>query len=548
MKVANHQSGGSTVRNDVYEVVVVSSGGATTRTDFAVGNINGSYPQMLTTDRLVFVGNEPEIFELIRTGLYSTGHTFQIGRSGTTTVSSVLSQDFTGFGFNQVSNNYVNGELVSSARGQWYDNFLRIPDDFAGRVRNRYLLTGSTRGQMHELGRWNGTTFSRSEYVADRALYRVYRIQPSVERTFDGYFYLGFPLWGGSIIMIGGNNRGHFSAILEICDIAVTDTAGRPAPAAAPAVGNADDASDDPVVTLVLSTAATEASTYAGERLVEIAYRESGGTIRMNHFPDNVLGPDRVIIESVIFGDIDIGMSATSPLVDLFPDFLMFDAHFLLRDTAHAQEIKGGFVGQTILDTTRVHGIIGKAWWDMGFRNTTSNTLIRTPADTQGLAIHTMENPIHIAAWNAFGATATSVSFAEVFRALQQGTIDGLENTLSIIHANAFQEVQDYIILTKHCYVPHLIAMNEASFNSLTPNQQRALNIAFEEATRIQWDRSEANTQRIYSDLTAFGSSLIHLTVEERAMFQQIIAESDVLDMIRAGMNNPALLDHVLAS
>ena len=339
--------------------------------------------------------------------------------------------------------------------------------------------------------------------------------------------------------------------VLVACGGAATPAAPPAAGDATPVAGDATPppAGDEGVVTLILSTVATEASTYAGARLAEIAYEESGGTLILNQFPDNVLGADRVVVESTIFGDIDIVMSSTSPLVDLFPDFLLFDAHFLFQDNAHAHYIMGGPVGQAVLDSMADHGLKGWAFWEQGFRNLTNNiTPARTPADVQGLVVRTMENPIHIAAWNAFGANPTPMSFAEVFTAMQQGTIDGQENPLAIIDANAFYEVQNYIVFTQHCYVPHVIAMNMDSWNSLSANQQRALEVAFEQATQIQWERAGANEAEIYQRLQAQDVELIHLTPEERALFEQAIADSPVLDMIREGMNNPQLLDDVLAT
>ena len=320
--------------------------------------------------------------------------------------------------------------------------------------------------------------------------------------------------------------------------------------AATPATPDAPSVSgDEEVVTLVLANVTVEASIYAGERLAQVAYEESGGTLIINQFPDNVLGADRVAVESAIFGDIDIVVSATSAIADLFPDFLLFDAHFLLQDNAHAHYIMGGPVGQAVLDSMAEHGLKGWAFWEMGFRNLTNSiTPARTPADVQGLVVRTMENPIHIAAWNALGANPTPMSFAELFTAMQQGTIDGQENPLSIIDANSFYEVQSYIVLTQHCYVPHVVAMNMDSWNSLSANQQHALEVAFEQATQIQWERSAANEAEIYQRLQAQDVELIHLTPEERALFEQAIADSPVLDMIREGMNNPQLLDDVLAT
>ena len=91
-------------------------------------------------------------------------------------------------------------------------------------------------------------------------------------------------------------------------------------------------------------------------------------------------------------------------------------------------------------------GLKGLAFWENGFRNFTDNKVAaKRPEDVKGMKIRTMENEVHLAAWNAFGANPTPMAFTELFTALQQGTVDGQENPLGIIDGNKFQEVQKYV-------------------------------------------------------------------------------------------------------
>ena len=83
----------------------------------------------------------------------------------------------------------------------------------------------------------------------------------------------------------------------------------------------------------------------------------------MKHFPDNQLGNDRVITESTIFGDIDIGVSSTSPLATLFPDLYAFDAPFLFLSPEDAYAKLDGETGQAILKTLEKKGLKGLAFW-----------------------------------------------------------------------------------------------------------------------------------------------------------------------------------------
>src|SRR5439155_1013934 len=86
----------------------------------------------------------------------------------------------------------------------------------------------------------------------------------------------------------------------------------------------------------------------------------------------------------------------------------------------------------------------------------------------------TMENPIHIEAYRQFGILPTPMAFTEVFTALQQGTVDGQENPLSVIEAAKLDQVQKYLTLTGHVYSPAVFLMNKARWDSLSDAASRA--------------------------------------------------------------------------
>ena len=105
---------------------------------------------------------------------------------------------------------------------------------------------------------------------------------------------------------------------------------------------------------------------------------------------------------------------------------------------------------------------------------TNSKRAVNAPDDVKGLKMRTMENPIHIQAYNAFGIIPTPMAFAEVFTALQQGTVDGQENPLSVITASKFDQVQKHLSLTGHVYSPALFLMNKAAWDKLPVADKQA--------------------------------------------------------------------------
>lgn len=300
-------------------------------------------------------------------------------------------------------------------------------------------------------------------------------------------------------------------------------------------------------VTLVFSNVTSISGKDAGVKFKEVVEKESNGSIKIKLYPDNQLGDDRVVIETTQFGDIDIGVSSTSPLATMYPNFYLFDAPYLFLNNEEAYAALDGEVGKEILDGLESIGLKGLTFWENGFRNFTNDKIaVRKPEDVKGLKIRTMENEVHIAAWKALSANPTPMAFTELFTALQQGTVDGEENPLGIIDANKFAEVQKYVSITQHVYTPYLVTMNLDKYNSLSDNQKAAIQKATEESTKLQREASQKYEAAILKDFEAKGVTVLELTSEEKAVFQKVVTDAKVFDLVREKMDNPEYLDEIL--
>lgn len=305
---------------------------------------------------------------------------------------------------------------------------------------------------------------------------------------------------------------------------------------------------DEQVVELVFSNVTSVSGKDAGEEFKRVAEEESGGSVVVNLFPDNMLGDDRVVIETTAMGNIDIGVSSTSPLATMYADFYLFDAPYLFLNPEDAYAKLDGEVGQQILDGMESMGLKGLAFWENGFRNFTNDKVpVKAPNDVKGFKVRTMENEVHIAAWTAFGANPTPMAFTELFTALQQGTVDAQENPLGIIDANKFVEVQEYVSLTQHVYTPYIVCMNLDKFNSLSEKQQNAILKAAEESTKYQRERSQEMEREILEGFSASGTTVITLTDEEKAVWQQTVTENRIFELVQQKMEHPEYLEKILA-
>jgi tripartite ATP-independent transporter DctP family solute receptor len=207
--------------------------------------------------------------------------------------------------------------------------------------------------------------------------------------------------------------------------------------------------------------------------MAEELERLSNGKFTIEQFPANALGGEREMVEGAQIGTVDLVITSTGPVGNFVPDTLITDIPFLFRDYEHAHAVLDGPIGQEILEQFPNHGLVALAWGENGFRNLTNNVRpIRSPEDAKGLKVRTMENQVHMRAFEELGVLPTPMAFPELFTALQQGTVDGQENPIGVILSANFAQVQDHLSLSQHVYSPALIIVSPAVWDGLSDEEK----------------------------------------------------------------------------
>jgi tripartite ATP-independent transporter DctP family solute receptor len=237
--------------------------------------------------------------------------------------------------------------------------------------------------------------------------------------------------------------------------------------------------------TLKLAYALSTNSHYGAgaDALAKSLSDSSKGQFKIQHFPNSALGGEREVIEGLQLGTIDLAIVSTGATLNFVPKTGVFDIPFLFRDLAHARKVLDGDIGQQMLTEFPKRGLVALAWGEQGFRQLTNNVRpVATPADAKGLKVRTTENPIHIAAFRQLGILATPMAWPEVATALQQGTIDGQENPLSVIVSAKLPQLQKYLSLTAHVYGPALVLMSPNAYDGLSDADKAKFKAAGHEA------------------------------------------------------------------
>ncbi|MDN6322120.1 MAG: TRAP transporter substrate-binding protein [Halomonas sp.] len=227
----------------------------------------------------------------------------------------------------------------------------------------------------------------------------------------------------------------------------------------------------------------------------ETLERLSDGEFTVTEHTSGSLGGEREMIEGLQIGTVDVVITSTGPLGNFVPESYVLDLPFLFKDYDQARCVLDSELGDELLEKVGEHDLVGLAWSENGFRHmTNSQREIATPADAEGLRVRTMENAVHQEAFRQMGARPTPMAFPELFTALQQGTVDGQENPITVIVATNFWEVQDYLSLTGHVYSPAIVLGSPILLDGLSDEERgwfMQASAASAEATREEVSRLE---------------------------------------------------------
>ncbi|MDV6318030.1 TRAP transporter substrate-binding protein [Chromohalobacter sp. HP20-39] len=221
----------------------------------------------------------------------------------------------------------------------------------------------------------------------------------------------------------------------------------------------------------------------AAERFQQIVEKKSNGRIDVQIFPNEELGTEMEMINSIQLGTADMTITGES-LQNWAPKAAMMAVPYAFRDSEHMRKAVEGEIGKEIEAQIKAQtGLVPIAWFERGPRELTSNRPIKKPSDLNGLRLRVPNVPLFVDTWQALGAKPTPMAFSEVFTALQQGTIDAQENPLSLIESASFDEVQDYVNMTDHVRSWIYVVIGKQKLESMPEDLQK---IVLDAADKMQ--------------------------------------------------------------
>lgn len=266
--------------------------------------------------------------------------------------------------------------------------------------------------------------------------------------------------------------------------------------------------------------------TKVAKKFAELVEEESGGNVTVAVFPNDQLagGNSTKGIEMIAVGGVDLAAYATSVLSVLDGQMSIATIPWSFDNYEQARTVIDETGGDYYAKVLAEKGITYLGSFHNGFRQiSNSKHEVRTPEDVAGLKIRVPGSEVYMDFFRELKADPIAMSWSEVFTAIQQGTIDGQENGVSITDSAKMYEVQDYMTLWNYTYENDLFVANTEIWDSLEPKTQELLREKAVEACNWGRDQVELEEAEIVQKFRDGGMKVTELTAEELEAFKEAV-------------------------
>lgn len=247
------------------------------------------------------------------------------------------------------------------------------------------------------------------------------------------------------------------------------------------------------------------------ERMSKLLKEKTGGKAEIQVFSNAQLGDEMESIQGTQLGIVDIAVTANEVMANFVPDMNVFSLPYLFKDAEHMDRVANSpEVLAYVNEVMAKKGYRMLALFFAGTRNIMSKQPINAMSDMAGMKIRTLNNPIHIDAFKAFGANPTPMPYTELYGALETGVVDGAEAANTNYHSRKFYEVAPNWAMVGWIELVAPVVMGNARFEALPKDVQEALLEAGSEAAKAQRKTYRESDQARFEELKKLKVNITH--------------------------------------
>jgi tripartite ATP-independent transporter DctP family solute receptor len=233
------------------------------------------------------------------------------------------------------------------------------------------------------------------------------------------------------------------------------------------------------------------------QRFADIVKAKTGGKINVRLFSAGQLGGDMTTVSALQGGTIDMTVLNTGVLAPVEKNTAIFDFPYLFNNEAEADAVVDGPAGKKIHDMLVAKNLIGLAYFENIFRQTTNTRRpITKLEDFAGLKLRILQLPLFIDVFRELGVNPLPLPFPELYTALEQKVVDGQENPPNTIYYSKIHEVQKYLSLTNHVFNPQSLLISKKTWDAMSPAEKDVISQAAKEAAVYERKESREQTKK----------------------------------------------------
>lgn len=281
-------------------------------------------------------------------------------------------------------------------------------------------------------------------------------------------------------------------------------------------------------LTMAVNGTDTQMDSRVANYFANLVEERSGGNVTVAVFPNDQLAGGNASkgIEMIAVGSVDLAAYATCTLAVIDKQLPVATIPWSFGSYQEARQVIDETGWKYYAERLENKGLTYLGSFHNGFRQiTNSKHPIRQPSDLKNLKIRVPGSEIYMGFFRTLGADPTSMSWSEVFTAIQQGTIDGQENGVSVTYTAKMAEIQDYLTMWNYSYENNLFIANTLVWESLESKTQELLQACAKEACEWGRDTLEAEESKLLEEFKAMGMEVTYLTEAENAAFGEAIAD-----------------------
>nr|WP_289037813.1 TRAP transporter substrate-binding protein DctP [uncultured Allobacillus sp.] len=254
---------------------------------------------------------------------------------------------------------------------------------------------------------------------------------------------------------------------------------------------------------------------------------KTGGAITVEALEYGALGSETDQAQLLQQGGVELAVMSPGFTGGQVPDGQIFSMHYLFptdQEQIHQILKDSEALNTDLRKKYEEHSISPLAYWSEGQMAWTSNTAIKSPSDWEGLNVRVQESPLMRESYAAYGATVQSLSWGELYTALDRETVDAQENPIFFIESASFNEVQDYMMISGHNNYVAMTTANTEWYNGLDDNVKAVVDETVKELQDWVFDEQKKQNEAGLQAIKDEGSTeVIEFDEDQIAEFREAI-------------------------